>query len=199
MSFVINMLSAGAAYSADKAQAKAQRAWQQYSNKMTELSATVSQNAITTNTLLASDRLAMAAMQLKKQTLGTTAEAVTNAAAAGVKGNSVSRQIRQILSNASQRDFDRQEEFRATMLGFDQQRINVSMSAAMQKDYSYIPKPKFGSYFLGAVSKSEDQIMGGLGGMGGTGGTSTYNPRLGSQGASSSTFSSGETIHWRKT
>lgn len=49
--------SAAGQYAADSVQSKAQKAWQRYSNKMTELSATVGQNAITQNEWMAHDAL----------------------------------------------------------------------------------------------------------------------------------------------
>lgn len=147
----LNLLSAASSYSADKAQAKAQQAWQAYTNKMVDLSATVSQNAITTNQLLAADAFTNQAFQLRQDSIFTRAKVEASAAAAGVKGRSVNLSVRQVLRNSAAREAERQESFRTTMLGFDQQRLQTAMSAAMQKDYSYIPKPKAASYFLGAA------------------------------------------------
>lgn len=154
---LLNLGSAAMSYKADKAQAAAQRAWQAYSNKMVDLSATVSQNAITTNELLAADAFTNQAFQLRTDTIFSRAQAEVSAAAAGVKGRSVNLSVRQVLRNSAAREAERQENFRTTMLGFDQQRKQVAMSAAMQKDYSYIPKPKAASYFLSAVSNSVSQ------------------------------------------
>lgn len=159
MSFLLNLLSANMSYSGAKAQAKAQRAWQEYSNRMTDLSHSVAQNAITTNEILASDALASQAVQLKKDSLQIQGAAKVNAAAAGVKGKSVSRQMRLIVGNAAARESERQLAFRNMMMSFDQQRLNTSMSAAMQKDYSYIPKPKYASYFLSAVQQTASEVQ----------------------------------------
>lgn len=147
----LNLLSASSQYAGDKAQYKAQKAWQQYTNKMVDLSATVSQNAITANQLLAGDAFVNQAFQLRADTIFTRAKVEASAAAAGVKGKSVNRSIRQVLSNSASREAERQESFRTTMLGFDQQRMQVELNKVMQKDYSYIPKPKAASYFLGAA------------------------------------------------
>jgi hypothetical protein len=150
----LNLLGAANSYAADKAQSKAQRAWQAYTNKMVDLSATVSQNAITTNELLAHDAFANQAFQLRKDTILTRAKVEASAAGAGVKGRSVNLAMRQVLGNAASREAERQENFRVTELGFDQQRMQVAMSAAMQKDYSYIPKPNAASYFLSAAANT---------------------------------------------
>ena len=150
-SAALNMLSAGQQAKADKAQANAQRAWQAYSNKMIDLSATVSQNAITTNQILASNALSNQAFELRRESIFTRARVEASAAAAGVKGRSVNLSIRQVMGNSARREVERQEDFRTTMLGFEQQRMGVAMQAAMQKDYSYIPQPKSSSYYLGAI------------------------------------------------
>jgi hypothetical protein len=150
----LNLLGAASQYAGDKAQAKAQQAWQKYTNKMTDLSATVSQNAITSNTLLAADAFTNQAFQLRQDSIFTRAKVEASAAAAGVKGRSVNLAVRQVLRNSGAREAERQENFRTTMLGFDQQRMQVALSAAMQKDYSYIPKPKFASYFLSAATNT---------------------------------------------
>jgi len=150
----LNLLGAASSYAADKAQSKAQRAWQAYTNKMVDLSATVSQNAITSNELLNADAFTNQAFQLKQDSILTTAKAQASAASAGVKGRSVNLSIRNVLRNSAAREAERQEAFRVSQLGFDQQRMQVSLSAAMQKDYSYIPKPNAASYFLSALSKT---------------------------------------------
>lgn len=153
----LNALSAINQYGADKAKAKAQQAWQDYSNRMVDLSATVSQNAITTNELLSADAFTNQAMQIQRGGMLAEAQAKVSAAAAGVKGNSVNRGVTHVLANAASREAERQEQFRVAQLGFTQQRTQVAMSAAMQKDYSYIPKPQAASYFLSAASSFASQ------------------------------------------
>lgn len=150
----LNALSAAQSYKADKAKARAQQAWQAYTNKMVDLSATVSQNAITTNEVLSHDAFVNQAMQIKQESLLTRAKSEVSAAAAGVKGRSVNLTIRNVLRNSAAREAERQEQFRVSQLGFDQQRMQVAMQAAMQKDYSYIPKPQAASYILSAVSST---------------------------------------------
>lgn len=141
-------------YGADSAQSKAQRAWQDYSNKMTDLSASVSQNAVTTNQILAEDALTEQGIEIKTTSLLTRAKLEANAAGAGVKGKTVKRGLHQVISKASAREFDRQQRTAATLLAFEQQRKGIAISAAMQKDYSFIPRPKSASYFLGAFTKT---------------------------------------------
>lgn len=150
----LNLLSAANSYAADKAQSKAQRAWQAYTNKMVDLSATVSQNAITANELLTADAFTRQAFQQRQDSILTRARVEASAASAGVKGRSVNLSVRNVLRNAAAREAERQEQFRISQMDTTQQRMGVALQAAMQKDYSYIPKPKAASYFLSALSNT---------------------------------------------
>jgi len=165
---VLNFLQAGMSYGADKTQYTAQKKWQEYQNKMKDLSATVSQNALTTNELLAADSFLNQAFQLRKDSIFTRAKVEVNAAAAGVKGKSVNRVVREIIGNSASREAERQEAFRVSMHGISQQRKQIEYDAAFAHDYSYIPKPNAASYYLAATQKSIDQaakaFAGGAGG-----------------------------------
>lgn len=158
MALFFDLLAAGAQYQGDAATSKAKRAWQKYSNTMLSLSNAMQQNSITTNQLLASDAFTNQAIQLKKEGIMTSAATEVAAAAAGVKGRSVNLAMRDVKRNAANREAERQEGFKNTMLAVSQQRQNASMSAAMQVDYSYIPKPKAATYFLNAIGKNMDSF-----------------------------------------
>lgn len=145
-----------AGFIGDSRKAKAEKAWQKYRNKMVDLSASINQNALTTNELLAQDAFAAQAIELDKSTILTRARTEVAAAAAGVKGKSVNRSIRRIIATSAEREAERQAEFSAMKSGIRQQRLNTSLSAAMQQDYSVIPKPSPVSYILGAVGNTID-------------------------------------------
>lgn len=155
-----NFLSAFMSYEADKAEAKARRAWQAYQNKMVQLSAGLQQDALTTNQIFAMDALTQQGFQADRQTMDTLGSTEVAAAAAGVKGKSVNLAMRDVMRTAGMRQAERQEAFKNTMLGFETQRRQVAMSAAMQKEYSYIPKPKMASYLLQAGMKSISMVGG---------------------------------------
>lgn len=150
----LNALSGFMSYQGDKAQAKAQKAWQAYHNTMTELGNAVNQNAITTNELLANQAFADQAMQIKRGSIFAQAKVEVAAAAAGVKGRSVNQAMFDVQRNAASREYARQVSLKNAQLAFDQQRLQSSMSSALQKDYSYIPKPNAASYFLKAASST---------------------------------------------
>ena len=147
----MSLLSAGSQYKADKAQYKAQKAYQDYRNTMTNLLNAVSQNAITTNEVLSNAAATRQAIQLRRVALSTQGGAEAAAGAAGVKGRSVERTILNIQRNAAMQERERQLALESSWLSFDYQRVNSSMDAALQQDYSYLAKPKFGNYLMSAL------------------------------------------------
>lgn len=130
-------------YANAKAESKAKRAWQRYSNTMVRLSDGINQNAITVNEILASDASAQQAFDIQVGELQAGSSTEVAAAASGVKGRSVTAALYDVQRNANIAEARRQEELKNTYLSIDQQRISSAMSAAMQQDHSYIPKPNF--------------------------------------------------------
>lgn len=190
LSLGLNVLGAYSSYQADKAAAKAQKAWQAYSNTMARLSDGLNQNAITTNEIFSERAFAEQAIGIKQSNILADAQAEVSAAAAGVKGISVDDVMQDINRNAANAESKRQDDLVASRLAFDQQRQSSAMSAAMKQDYSYIPSPKLGSYLLNAVSKS----FGGSGGFGGSGSTPSMKPT--SAGGDSGGVSKRPSVDW---
>ena len=154
LSLGASMLSGFMSYQADKAAAKAKRAWQAYSNTMIRLSDAQNQNAITTNEILNQQASTDQAIGIKESNILTTAQAEVSAAAAGVKGRSVDMVMLDINRNAAVAERQRETSLINANLSFDQQRRSSSLQAAMQQDYTYIPRPKLGSYLLSAAATS---------------------------------------------
>jgi hypothetical protein len=137
----LEFFSASAGYEADKAQYKAKKAWQAYSNTMVSLGAALNQNIITDNEIIARGTFAQEAFNIKRNKLEAEASVEVNAAAAGVKGRSVNQSLLDVQRKAAEKEHMRTIAFDNAMLGFRQQRVNTEMSAAAQKDYSFLPKP----------------------------------------------------------
>lgn len=148
----MNVIQGFAGYNAASAQAKAKEKWQAYQNTMLQLSNAQSQNAITDNEIMAQQAFADQGIGIQKSNILTSAKAEVSAAAAGVKGRSVDQAMLDINRNAAAAERQRQIDFANSNLAFTAQRAQSSMSAAMQQDYSYIPKPKLGSYLLEAAA-----------------------------------------------
>lgn len=165
-------LSAADQYKKDKKAYEWNVKLQKYRNAMAFISDAQNQNAITTNTSLAIQTSALRAVSNQSEALRTRSTAIVNAAAAGVAGGSVAMAINDIDRQAATIEYNRREELQAQFLGFDQQRISSRMSAMMQQDYSYIPKPDKSSILMGALGGG----MKGWAMSGGGGGQNTGDP-----------------------
>lgn len=177
----MSFMQAGQQLAADKAQYKARKAWQTYSNTMVRLSDSMNQNAITTNEIIAQSAFAEQALGIKRSSILTQAKSEVAAAAAGVKGRSVNQSMIDIQRNAAARETERQTSLSNANLAFDQQRLQSRMSAEMQQDYTYLPKPNPATYYLNAAMQTAQSFMSmpqGSGGSGMTSGTSVANPNI---------------------
>lgn len=130
-------------------QAKQDRLWQEYNNKMLKLQNAENQNIITTNDLMRRDRKHTQLMQIEKSETATIATAEAQAAASGTIGNSVNAALREISVNASnakqaiERDDDLQD------VQSMNQRFQSNMGMEMQMDRRVISGPSTASLMLG--------------------------------------------------
>lgn len=147
-------------YAGDKANAKAQKRIQEYRNKMANISNAINQNAITTNTSLAIQQSARQAVYMRRDELSTMGSTAVAAAAAGVKGRSVNATLLDVQRNAGLAERNRARDMEEQFLQFDQQRLSSSLSAVMNQDLSYIPKPKLSSYLIKAATNIASQKAG---------------------------------------
>lgn len=152
VSLGLNLLQGFASYQADKAQAKAQKAYQAYKNAMARLSDATTQNVITENQIATNEAFADQAVGIKQQNLLSVAQAEVSAAAAGVTGRSVNQVQLNINRSAALAERQRQNDMTNSNLSFAGQRQQSAQAAANAQDYSYIPTPKLGSYLLSAAS-----------------------------------------------
>lgn len=142
-------------YQADKEQSDAKRAWQTYSNTMTDLSQAMNQNAITQNEILALETSADVAEDIQIDRLRAEGAAQVSAAASGIKGRTIRMGIFDIYRSASIAEGRRTRALDNKFLAFDQQRRSSSMTAALRKNYSFIPKPSLTNTIIGFGSKLE--------------------------------------------
>ena len=148
-------------YSADKANAKAQKRIQEYRNKMANISNAINQDAITTNTTLAIQQSARQAVYMRRDELSTLGSTAVAAAAAGVRGRSVNATLVDVQRNAGFAESMRQRDLQEQFMQFDQQRLGSALSAVMNQDLSYIPKPSLGSYLMKAATNIVGMKLGG--------------------------------------
>lgn len=180
---IFDMLMAFGSYRADKAQAKAQRAMQDYRNKMTNIANAINQNAITQNTTLQVQQSARQAVFMRRDELSVAGSTAVAAGAAGVRGRSVNATLVKVQQDAGLLEKQRADDLQNYFLQETQQRLSSSLSAVQNQDLSYIPKPRLSTYLLGAVAKNADKVAGMFGaqtnfeqGVANTAERATYSP-----------------------
>ncbi|AUZ94786.1 hypothetical protein HOR97_gp34 [Agrobacterium phage Atu_ph03] len=130
-------------------QAKQDRLWQEYNNKLAKIQNGQNQNIITVNDLMRRDRKHTQLEQIQKSETATLASAEAAAAAAGATGNSVNAVLRDISSNAAnavaaiERDDDLQD---AQSIN---QRFQSDLGLELQLDRRVISGPSTASLLLG--------------------------------------------------
>jgi len=167
---------------AQKTQARAMQQWQEYQNQMAHIADAQNQNSITTNTTLAIQASANEAVQNQAAGIQAEGAAKVAAAAAGVKGGSVAATIFNVERGIASVEYQRQQDLQNKFLAFDTQRRQSVLSAKMQEDHSYIPKPSSAAMLLGiaksgleAYSMTRAPSSGGYGGSSGYSDAGTWN------------------------
>lgn len=123
-------------YFAKETSAKNSTAFQNYSNSMTDLSNAVNQDSITLNQIQYIDASAQQSGKIQTQGMTAAGSVEANAAASGVRGNSVNVNLTHVEGSAASAEYNREREFKYAMLGFDQARTTSVVKAAMNKKYS---------------------------------------------------------------
>lgn len=145
----LSLLKNGMSFQAASVEAKAKRQWQAYKNAMVKLQDAQNQNAITTNEVMLEGRVAEQRFQIKRSEYVTEAAAEASAAAADTEGRSVNMVMFDIERNASMQQARLTQDLEAQYAQFDQQRQSSAFQAALNTDYTFIPKPSLATYALG--------------------------------------------------
>lgn len=159
-----SFLSAFMSYRGDKAQYKAQKAIQEYRNKMTNIANAINQNAITQNTTLAIQQSARQAVNMRRDELTTAGSTAVAAAAAGVRGRSVNATLMDVQRKAGLLEKQRTDDLEQFFMQARQQRLSSALSAVQNQDLTYIPKPRLSTYLISAASNAAQAYA--TGGMG---------------------------------
>lgn len=130
-------------------QAKMDAVIQSYNNTISAISAAQSQNTVTRNEIQAVDASIRQGLDIQKSLLRAEGAARVATGAAGVKGGSVDSVMRGLRSSASQAQFARTEQTRLQMEAFGQERRNIGIAKALNKDVSVLPKPSATTALLG--------------------------------------------------
>jgi len=162
---VLEYISAGLEYRADKKRWEAQKAMQAYRNKMTNIANAMNQNSITQNTTLTIQQSAKRAVHMRRDELSALGSTVVAAGAAGVRGRSVDASILDVKRNAGMMEKQRADDLQQYFLQEKQQRRSSALSAVQNQDLSYLPKPSLGMYMFKALRNNVRQ-SGNMTGMG---------------------------------
>lgn len=150
--FAINGIVGGAqaigSYLIQSKQAKSQKKWQEYNNKMTRLQDGVNQNNITTNQNMAVERQVRESYNLRIAEYQTEAKAEVAAAAVGAEGNSVDMVLRDISTNETRAQSALKRDLNYQMIGYQNQRQASALQTQLQIDNTQIPKPNLAASLL---------------------------------------------------
>jgi hypothetical protein len=147
-----SMLGQLGSYMAAQKKAEADRAWQDYNNRMTRMADAQNQNALTANENMLRERVHTMRKQIGMAEAATTASAEVAAAATGTTGRSVNMVLFDIERNAAGKREDLERDEKMQLMQIDNKRQQSAFSAQAQLDLRTIPDPNPASYILGLTS-----------------------------------------------
>lgn len=145
-------LAVGGAFlqrSAEKAQATVAKAQQEYHNVVAGLQATAGRNTITANEVAVRDAALRAAEGIQLQSMKDRASASVSAAAAGVKGGSVTATLAGMARSRLQARQAIHTNLMSQAAQFADQRNSIAINSILNKDITQIRAPSIGSSLLG--------------------------------------------------
>lgn len=142
-------LDGWASFATSRIDVRLAQATQAYQNTMSSLSAAASLNSVGLNEIEARDQATRVSQELQVTSLQQEGAADVSAAAAGVAGRSVDSVIAQLRNTAASANHARLTNLRNQYRVAGQERRNVLLAKAYNKDISVIPKPSAASALLG--------------------------------------------------
>lgn len=136
--------------------AKMERAVQAYRNTMQAINTAQQKNMVTLNEIAVQDASSRMEHDIQVQSMRDRGAAEVAAAAAGVKGNSVNLTMRDIASSSATANKNRLDNLKAQYAAYGQERRNIAVGAAMNKDVSVIPRPSVSSMLFGVSTNVLD-------------------------------------------
>lgn len=145
---VVGGFKAIGTYIQQSRQAKSDKKWQEYNNKMIRIQDGINQNNITINQNMAIERQVRESYQLRQAEYQTESAATAAAAAVGAEGNSVDKVLLQVSQNEARMQSQLKTDMNYQKVNFDNQRQSSTMQTMMQIDYTQIPKPNLAQSLL---------------------------------------------------
>lgn len=143
-------LGAVSDYMAAADEAKIERRMQAYRNTLNKLSAERQIAAVNVNEDRQRSSYAQQAGVIQRTSIADKGRAAVSAAAAGVKGNSVDLQLRDLQGSADKASFFARRQFHQQMSDSGEQKKSIAIGAIANGDIQVIPKPSVGAMLLGA-------------------------------------------------
>lgn len=137
-------------YMAARDEAAMARKMQKYRNAVNQLNARRQTSAVNVNESRMRSAGAQAEDMIRRTSIVDQGRAAVAAAAAGVKGNSVSMVSREMQGSADRASFAARRQLNQQMADSKQQKASIAIGAVMNEDIQIIPKPSMGAMLLGA-------------------------------------------------
>lgn len=153
LGFGLSAVSAISSNRAEKKKAKSERAARDFSNRMVALSNIADQNTISINEERQRRAKELAITQVQSGSIRAQGAAAVAAATAGVTGQSVSLQAVDIARSAATVEKSVRDDFKTSLIDFDQQRKTIARRARAGLDTSVIAGPS-GFKLAGELLKS---------------------------------------------
>jgi len=146
----MSLTSAWGQFQTASIQADLQEKLQEYRNSMSRLSSAMQTNAVTVNAVRSRDAAVRADFSIQQQAMRDQARAEVEAAAAGVKGNTVDAIAKDLKASAGSASYAQKRMLHQKMQGFNDQKTSIAVAGIADQDVQVIPKPSIGSALLGA-------------------------------------------------
>ncbi len=152
----LSALDSLTSYASASIQSRTARAVQDYQNTMSSLSAAQSLNTVNLNEIQQRDASVRASEQLQVAAMEQEGSNAVAAAAAGVAGNSVDSVARHLRGSAARANHARLTQLKSMYQASGQERKNILVAKAYNKDVSVIPRPSAASAILGVGASMLD-------------------------------------------
>lgn len=146
-------------YLTGKEDAKLAASVQRFQNKMRAISGALSLNAITENEAQTRDQNTFANVSVQVASMQEQADFAVEAAAAGIKGNSVIVGQQALVADAARAQTSRRRAYKQQLHLFDQQKKDIRLQMIYGKDVSPIKQPSIGASLMGLATGVYDSYQ----------------------------------------
>lgn len=145
----LGAVQAAAGFVQEGIASKLARSMQKYNNEMRELTAAMNNNVIMRNEIATQDASRRLQFDLSIRAAQDQGAAAVSAAAAGVSGRNVDKQMRHLRGSALRAQAARKQRTKAAMTEHNQERVNNNVSAIIGKDVTVHARPSILSHAAG--------------------------------------------------